>query len=200
MAEADAHRRHDRITIAATVDAGMTAPSWLAACLACTILRTDLLAIRSSISTAARPTRPRDYRLTMGDAARLRHRTWRRLVGVIGSPRDAITRPLAASLTALGIASLVIGVVPAAGTGMLGVAGAPASDQPASHQVEQRAPMSIPTEIDSVTTVAGQGTGSTTVSPDPGPDPAIPLSLLLLTGGATLFGVRRLASRLGPVR
>ncbi len=198
-ADAAAHRRHDRLAIAAAIDGGTTGPSWLAACLACTLLYTDLTAIRSWLPTATFPGRLRDHRLTPADAERLRRRAWRSMVGAIGTSRDAVTRPLAVSLTTLGLAGLLLGVVPGIG-GSFALPGTGAAAQ-ASRPVDVWAPAAVPTTVARVAATDGEGTtGVATDGPTPLEGPMDRLSLLLLASGATLFGARRLAIHLGSLR
>jgi hypothetical protein len=193
------HRRHDRLAIAAAIDGGTAGPSWQGACLACTSLYTDLVAIRSSIPTSTIPPRLRDHRLTAADAERLRRRAWRSMIGAIGTSRDAVTRPLATSLTTLGLAGLLLGSVPAIG-GSLGLPGAGGATM-ASHRAEVWAPRAVPTVVDGVATTGGEGaTGVAVDGRTPLERPMYRLSLVLLAGGATLFGARRLAIHLGSLR
>ena len=48
---------------------------------------------QTALPTTATPARPRDFTLTIGDAARLRRGGWRRILGFFGSARDSISRP-----------------------------------------------------------------------------------------------------------
>src|ERR1700704_697802 len=65
-------------------------------------------------ATAALPTavRPSDFQLTPEQAARLRPMGWRRLVAAFASPRLAMTRQLGIGLTTLGLAGLLVSVLP----------------------------------------------------------------------------------------
>src|SRR5439155_11204157 len=54
------------------------------------------------------PARTRDFRLTEEDARRLHPGGWRRLVGFLAGPRLAFTQPLAAGLTTIGLAGLLL--------------------------------------------------------------------------------------------
>ena len=58
------------------------------------------------------PTRPSDYTLTDSDAVRLRSGGWRRFVAILGTSRDALSRPLAVGLTTLGLAGLLVSAAP----------------------------------------------------------------------------------------
>lgn len=204
MADVNGHRRHDPVSISASVDPGVTMAPSLATCIACFGLRADLLALRSFLPTATTPRRRRDFRLTIADANRLRRRGWRGLVAAIGTTRDGFTRPLAASFTALGLAGILLGAAPGGlALGTLGAAGATPVANPASIDAPQ----------DSVTVPGGSahlswaGRGVAEVA-DPMDSAAVTpntgllttLSLAMLTVGTSLFGVRRLASRTGRMR
>ena len=113
------HRRHDSLLIAAAVDRDSDVrPSLvralLATCLECARLHADLLSLALALPAAATPARPRDFTLTEADARRLRPRGLRRWLGLIGTSRDTITRPLAIGFTTLGLAGLLVATVPGA--------------------------------------------------------------------------------------
>jgi hypothetical protein len=131
---APSHDAHDRTVVAElaarrpdlTPMALDAARAQVAACSACTDLLADLMALQAAVPTASVPARPRSFTLSPDDAARLRPRTWRRMLGFIGSARDGFTRPLAMGLTTLGIAGLVVASVPALG-GLSGATGGAAA-------------------------------------------------------------------------
>ncbi|HYH92211.1 MAG TPA: hypothetical protein VD763_03545 [Candidatus Saccharimonadales bacterium] len=117
------HAAHDLLAIAELADqrpddlspeVRRRAEAQLAECLDCADLHADLLALAAAAPTAAIPRRPRDFRLTEDDAARLGSRGWRRFLAGFGSPRDAVSRPLAIGLTTLGLVGILVGTVPAA--------------------------------------------------------------------------------------
>lgn len=113
------HRRHDSLLIAAAVDRDSDVRpslvrSLLATCLECARLHADLLSLALALPAAATPARPRDFTLTEADARRLRPRGLRRWLGLIGTSRDTITRPLAIGFTTLGLAGLLVATVPGA--------------------------------------------------------------------------------------
>ena len=56
--------------------------------------------------------RPRDFQLRPEDAQRLRPNRIRRLFGSFGTARDGFSRPLALGLTTLGLAGLMVGILP----------------------------------------------------------------------------------------
>jgi hypothetical protein len=175
------HARHDRFAIADAV--GGAVPALVASCPSCGWLLADLQAIRSAIRDARVPSRTRDFLLSNADAARLRPARWRRLLGAIGTQRDAITGPIALACTGLGVAGLVLTTMP------LGSANAPsdATGERSPGVYITSEPASPDTQAEGVPEPADQ-------------DPLTGLSLGLLVGGGAVFAVRRIAPRLGGVR
>jgi anti-sigma factor RsiW len=112
------HETHDRLLVANLIDRSVDeaersrAEELLAACRECEQLYDDLVALSAATRAMTVPARPRDFTLTAADAERLRVRGWRRLLGAIGSSRDAFSRPLAVGLTTLGLAGLMVATVP----------------------------------------------------------------------------------------
>jgi hypothetical protein len=207
VADLDGHPRHDAVSISASVDRGIPTPPSLAACLACFGLRADLLALRSFLPTASTPRRRRDHRLTTADASRLRRRGWRRLVAAIGTTGDGLSRPLAASFTALGLAGILLGTVP--GSPALGTFGSAATAPIAGHSHALEAPRDsvaahdggpgrLPIAGRGSAEVAGPADTTVVVPADTGP--LTTLSVAMLAVGAALFGMRRLAARPGRMR
>ena len=128
------------------------------------------------------PRRPRDLLLTTGDVARLRPTPWRRLLGSIGSPRDAVTRPLAIGFTALGLVGLLLTSVP------LGAVGGSAASSP-------------PVEIMSATEPSGTPARDQRVVGDAtAPHPVVLVSVGSIALGGSIFALRRVASRSSRVR
>jgi hypothetical protein len=122
-ADPSAHAAHDLEAIAAFADQRADsqttsererATSLVATCSSCAALHADLVTLAAAIPAGTTPPRPRDFRLSPDDAARLRPAGWRRWLAGIGSPRDTLTRPLALGLTTLGLVGLLIGTVPGA--------------------------------------------------------------------------------------
>jgi anti-sigma factor RsiW len=116
------HPTHDTALIAglSSRDPGLTpaeaerAAALLAACTECARLHADLLALAAALPSAARPRRTRDFTLSAADAERLRPRGLRRWLGLVGTSRDTITRPLAFGFTTLGLVGLLLTTVPTA--------------------------------------------------------------------------------------
>jgi hypothetical protein len=115
-----AHAAHDMTIVAAlatsdrdldrsTADA---ARAQVASCTTCADVLADLVTLQSAIPTTSTPARPRDFRLTDADAARLRRTGWRRFLGFFGSARDGVSRPLAIGLTTVGLAGLLVATLP----------------------------------------------------------------------------------------
>ena len=89
---ADHDERHD-LAIAAWLDSGLpdaeraAAERLAATCPACAVLHADLLALAAATRRLPAPARPRDFRLTAGDAMRLASAQ-----AAGGEPREAATR------------------------------------------------------------------------------------------------------------
>ena len=112
------HASHDTILVASLADHSLpaseraAAEALVATCSQCADLQADLLALRAATRAMPTPSRPTDYTLTERDAARLRSGGWRRFVAILGSSRDALSRPLAVGLTTLGLAGLLVSAAP----------------------------------------------------------------------------------------
>jgi hypothetical protein len=130
---AAAHATHDAMLVASfadhslALDERVVAERLVAGCGLCAALHEDLLAIRTATIQLPTPARPRDYALTEADAARLRRSGWRRWVGAFGSPRDAVSRPLAVGLTTLGIVGLLVAGAPLLSFGSAASSGGPSA-------------------------------------------------------------------------
>jgi hypothetical protein len=115
-----AHAAHDLTIVAALAArpsdfderAATVARQQVASCTSCADLLADLRTLQTTLPATATPARPRDFRLTEDDAARLHHTGWRRFLGFFGSPRDGFSRPLAIGFTTLGLAGLLVATVP----------------------------------------------------------------------------------------
>ena len=112
------HASHDTILVASLADHSLpaseraAAEALVATCSQCADLQADLLALRAATRAMPTPARPTDYTLTESDAARLRSGGWRRFVAILGTSRDALSRPLAVGLTTLGLAGLLVSAAP----------------------------------------------------------------------------------------
>jgi hypothetical protein len=184
VADPGSHARHDRYAIADALGGGAL-PSTLAGCPACRTLHGDLLTLQLAVGAAWAPRRPRDLRLTTADAIRLQQRRWRRLIGSVGTQRDALTRPLALSFTGLGLAGLLLATVPA-GLSM-GASGAATPPELHTTMIAPETPSPV--------------AGATDVRDERMPaDPLPGLSMGLLAIGAALFATRHVARRVNGVR
>jgi len=113
------HDRHDPLLVAALAAGDLAATDRVQAthlietCPDCATLHDDLVAIARATANVPPPitTRPRDFRLSREQAARLRPSGWRRFVGAFGSPRLAFTKPLGVGLATIGLAGLLLGNV-----------------------------------------------------------------------------------------
>ena len=112
------HTQHDLLAVAAFADRGATgeeadlARAQIAACTECAALHADLVSLATATRQLPPIERPRDFSLRPQDAQRLRPNLIRRLFGSFGTPRDGFSRPLAAGLTTLGLAGLMLGILP----------------------------------------------------------------------------------------
>ena len=142
------HAAHDLTLVAALAARGpdldektaTAAREQVAACEACAIVLDDLVALQTTLPMTATPSRPRDFRLTKADAARLRRSGWRRVLGFFGSPRDGFSRPLAIGFTTLGLAGLLLASVPTMFMAGSGAASAPQVLSNVGAPIEQAAP------------------------------------------------------------
>ena len=134
--DSERHAQHDPLLVVSlaagdiTADERNRAASLIADCAACARLHDDLLAIARATATLPAALRPRDFQLTPEQAARLRPGGWRRFVAAFASPRLAMTRQLGVGLTTLGLAGLLVSVLPTVQLGGMGGAAAmPAPEQ-----------------------------------------------------------------------
>lgn len=226
-----AHAAHDLSNVAALAARAIdldektaaTTRRQVAECTACADVLADLLTLQTVLPTTSTPTRPRDFRLTAADAARLQLTGWRRFLGFFGSARDGFSRPLAIGFTTLGLAGLLVATVPSMSVGAgqsttelstVGNAVPAASGAPASMDVysTERMSMEAPAgaaggagPVDSVD--GGVFSGAESEATDITSDLAIRddvtgLSVLFVLGGVLLiaglglFGLRWSARRL----
>ena len=146
------HARHDLLAVAALADRDATgeealrAQAQVDACTECATLHAELVSLATSTRQLPAIERPRDFRLRPEDAQRLRPNRFRRLVGSFGTARDGFSRPLAVGLTTLGLAGLMLGILPGtlsfdgATSGGPAVTSAPAAPAPAASVAAGAAP------------------------------------------------------------
>jgi hypothetical protein len=133
------HATHDLVLLAAAADrhadAGLrsAAEAQLAACPDCAALASDLRSLAAGLADlpSSRPA-PRDMRLSVEQASRLRRgRLWRVLLRPFGTAGLPGLRPLAATLTTLGLAGLLMTAIPlglGAGSASMALPGSRAVD------------------------------------------------------------------------
>jgi hypothetical protein len=209
LAAAARHALHDEELIAALAAGDIDdsaeaerARAIVERCVMCRELHDELLVIRSAIQAsgsaaqraATRPA-PRDFRLTVEDAARLRPGSpvarlgarlgWR---GRVSLGMAAFGRPLGAGLATLGVAGMLIGSLVLSGSPMalMAGAGAGASSAPAAQGTASAAEAS---DVVSSTEL-GERTkeGGSPVPSQPG-GPSSAAGLLLFGGSAALLVV-----------
>lgn len=129
------HAQHDHLLVVSLAAGDLTgadrdrATSQIATCAECALLHDDLLAIARATAVLPAAVRPRDFQLSPEQAARLRPAGWRRLVAALASPRFAMTRQLGVGLTTLGLAGLLVSVLPTLQLGAGGAASAPGQQE-----------------------------------------------------------------------
>jgi hypothetical protein len=132
--DSERHARHDQLLVVALAAGDLTgterdrAAAQVASCVACASLNDDLIAIARATAVLPAAVAPRDFRLSPEQAARLRPSGWRRLIAAFASPRLAMTRQLGVGLTTIGIAGLLVSVLPTMHIGLGGGAAAPAGN------------------------------------------------------------------------
>jgi anti-sigma factor RsiW len=179
------HALHDPTMVASLADHSLAederaaAEALVRSCSTCADLHADLLALRAATRQMPTPARPIDFTLTEGDAARLRSRGWRRFASILGTSRDALSRPLAIGLTTLGLAGLLLTSIPSfmfmgsASSAPMVTIGAPAGDASgggsntlqgtgSAESVASAAPLAPPD-------IAGSGNGPSAVAAAPIP-------------------------------
>ncbi|MEO6207196.1 MAG: hypothetical protein ABIP77_04500, partial [Candidatus Limnocylindrales bacterium] len=179
------------------------ATTLLATCLDCARLHADLLSLAVALPAASTPARPRDFMLTAADAHRLRPRGLRRWLGLIGTSRDTLSRPLAIGFTTLGLTGLLVATVPGAlpGSDLTNYGSGGGSPQ---REIQSAAPPTGPVVVNLGAQDTAGATDPRADALDPGAhpphDPGVPpafvalSSVFLVTGGALLV-VRRARPR-----
>jgi hypothetical protein len=130
--EPERHAQHDPLLVVAFAAGDLAgtdldrAAALVTDCPECRTLHDDLLSIAGATAALPAARRPRDFRLTDADAARLRPAGWRGLVAAFSGPRLAFTRQLGVGLTTLGIAGLLISIAPSVSLSMGSAGAAPA--------------------------------------------------------------------------
>jgi hypothetical protein len=129
------HAQHDPLLVASLAAGDLSgtdrdlATSLVDDCAECRALHDDLISIARATAALPSAARPRDFRLSPEQAARLRPSGWRGLIAAFASPRLALTRQLGVGLTTLGLAGLLFSALPSLPLGMSGGAAAPAGPE-----------------------------------------------------------------------
>jgi hypothetical protein len=140
------HPQHDVLAVAALADRGGSgeeadrARAQIETCGECAALHADLVNLAAATRQLPPIERPRDFQLRPADAQRLRPNLIRRLFGSFGTPRDGFSRPLAMGLTTLGLAGMLLGILP--GTLSLGGASSGSGEGAAISEHTLEAPAS----------------------------------------------------------
>jgi AhpD family alkylhydroperoxidase len=127
------HAQHDPLLVVSLAAGDLTgadrdlAASLITDCAECATLHVDLLSIAGGTATLPAAVRPRDFQLNPEQAARLRPAGWRRFVAGFASPRLAVTRQLGVGLTTIGLAGLLVSVLPTIQIGLGSAASRPAT-------------------------------------------------------------------------
>ncbi len=165
------HEHHDPMLVAALAAGDLAgtdrdqAITLTRTCADCADLHADLLALASATAAAPAPvaTRPRDFRLTPADAARLHPSRWRRLAAAIAKSPTLLSRPMGVGLATLGLVGLLIGNVHI--TGFMGSSAATPAPQSAAGAASSVLPANPDMVMAPSDLIARNGTGS-------GPDAA----------------------------
>lgn len=175
------HAQHDPLVVVSLAAGDLTgadrdlAASLIATCVDCATLHDDLLAIARATAALPPATRPRDFQLSPEQAARLRPAGWRRFVAAFASPQLAMTRQLGIGLTTIGLAGLLVSVLPTVRLGIGGSAAAPAG-----------APAAAPAGSQQFLSAAESSNGTDSlVAPEAAPSAAPAATSIRTVGDAT---------------
>jgi hypothetical protein len=133
--DSEQHAQHDPLLVVSLAAGDLSgadrdlASSLISDCADCATLHDDLLAIARATAAIPPAVRPRDFQLSPEQAAHLRPAGWRRFVAAFAAPRMVMTRQLGIGLTTLGLAGLLVSVLPTISVGS--PASAPAAANPA---------------------------------------------------------------------
>ena len=138
------HVQHDPLLVASLAAGDLAgadrdhAAAQVASCADCATLHADLIAIARATAALPPVVAPRDFTLSREQAAALRPTGWRRLVAAMSGSRPLMSRQLGIGLATIGLAGLLVSVLP---TVQLGSSAAlPATLPAASAAAAQQAP------------------------------------------------------------
>ncbi len=189
------HARHDALLIAAHAAGDLEgversrAEQLVAACHECTALERDLRAIALATTAANLPVppRPRSFTLEPTDAARIRPSGWRGLIRRFASPDLSFTRPLAAGLTTLGLAGLLVAAMPGGLSSLGGSAAAPMALPSTAAAAPSRLSQQPPGVPEATVGIAGEPSSSGVPAARPSASGDIAAEPSLSTGGGEAF-------------
>jgi hypothetical protein len=180
------HATHDQTLIAALAAGDLILPeheraaSLRSTCPACRELHDDLLAIAAATRHLPAPARPAalDFRISPERASALgRGSIWRRLLRPFGRSGSGTVRPLAAALTTIGFAGLMLAALPSIqlGSGSAALLAAPTGQEtPADAQAPTFEPEVVPGAATAVPTERDTAGGDSTIDTNSGYGPADP--------------------------
>jgi hypothetical protein len=180
------HATHDQTLIAALAAGDLILPeheraaSLRSTCPACRELHDDLLAIATATHHLPAPARPAalDFRISPERASALgRGSIWRRLLRPFGRSGSGTVRPLAAALTTIGFAGLMLAALPSIqlGSGSAALLAAPTGQEtPADAQAPTFEPEVVPGAATAVPTERDTAGGDSTIDTNSGYGPADP--------------------------
>jgi hypothetical protein len=173
--QSDLHDQHDPLLVVALAAGDLAgtdrdrATALVAACADCSFLHDDLLAVARATAALPAARRPRDFRLTPADAARLRPLGWRRFVAAFAGPRLAFTRQLGVGLTTLGLAGLLFTALPGMSLSLGGSTAAAPSAAAAQEYFESDKSLAAPSAADVQGEASGGGVSSAPVAAQASP-------------------------------
>ena len=180
------HVQHDPLLVASLAAGDLAgadrdhAAAQIASCADCATLHADLIAIARATAVLPPAVAPRDFTLSREQAAALRPGGWRKLVAAMSGSRPLMSRQLGIGLATIGLAGLLVSVLPSVQLGSS--AALPAALPAASAAAGQQAPAVVAAPAGS-SDLAGEGASR---APAPvQPDQASPRSYDASPGGGS---------------
>lgn len=166
----ESHARHDPLDPVALAAGDLTgaervrAIALIAACGDCARLHDDVLAIARATAAIPPIARSREFTLSPEQAARLRPLGWRRFVAAFASPRLAVTRQLGVAMTTIGLAGLLVSVLPSMQLGGM-AASAPRAGSAAQEETSRQSYAAAAAPSSSPELLSGVGGYTDTAGP-----------------------------------
>jgi hypothetical protein len=116
--DSEPHVQHDPLLVASLAAGDLAgadrdhAAAQIASCADCATLHADLIAIARATAVLPPAVAPRDFTLSREQAAALRPGGWRRLVAAMSGSRPLMSRQLGIGLATIGLAGLLVSVLP----------------------------------------------------------------------------------------